>query len=158
MSELRADPQQEPQILKRLHVYWRRRDDKLDCRESEKKKNAGRGRKQSSKGKERERERERTHTVKNSYSCKLISLYSKCVSVCVFRRGREELACRRAEERVRHEAEARREEKRMREEEERRKAEEEKAQRQREEERRLQQQVTDVFINLCIMVVLNSPV
>ena len=62
-----------------------------------------------------------------------------------FRRGREELARRRAEERERQEAEAQRlqEERRRREEEEQRKAEEEKAQRQREEEQRLQQQVRE---------------
>lgn len=77
------------------------------------------------------------------YGCVLL-----CVCVCVFRRGREELAHRRAEERARHEAEG----KRMmeEEEEERRKAEEEKAQRQKEEEKRLQQQVTDVFISFSI--------
>lgn len=69
------------------------------------------------------------------------------------------MALRRAEERARHEAEARCEEKRRREEEEeRRKAEEEKAQKQREEERRLQQQVTRVFIRFSVItVVLNSP-
>lgn len=77
----------------------------------------------------------------------MVVYYCACVCVCVFRRGREELAHRRVEERSRHEAEEKR---RREEEEERRKAEEEKAQRQKEEEKRLQQQVTDVFISFSI--------
>lgn len=54
MSEPRADPQQEPQTLKRLHVCWRRTDDKLGCSERGRKKNAGIGRKQSGEEKEGE--------------------------------------------------------------------------------------------------------
>lgn len=64
------------------------------------------------------------------------------ILVCVFRRSREEMARRKAEERAKREEEAQRqaEERRRREEEEKR-LEEEKAQKEREEAERLQKLV-----------------